>query len=159
MRVGVTGHQERPGIDWSWVRMAVRSELLDQQNVTYALSSLASGSDQLFAKVALELAIPVMAVIPIEDYEKYFNEEELIKYRRIITECEVLQLRYDGDSNQAFLQAGRLIVNQCDLLFAVWDGEEAEGKGGTGDIVQYAQSVHRPLIHINVTSKQIIHST
>ena len=50
---------------------------------------------------------------------------------------------------EGFLEAGKYVVDACDLLFAVWDGETAEGRGGTGDVVAYAQRKRRPIIHMN----------
>lgn len=52
MQIGVTGHQSRPGIDWLWVRHSVQGEIERIGKVSKAISSLASGSDQIFANVA-----------------------------------------------------------------------------------------------------------
>lgn len=57
MRIGITGHQEREGIRWPWVEQTVRAEMLKLQNVERALSSLAAGSDQIFAEAAMSLGI------------------------------------------------------------------------------------------------------
>ena len=34
-------------------------------------------------------------------------------------------------------------------LQTAWDGANAEGLGGTCDVVGYAQHKHRPVVHIN----------
>jgi hypothetical protein len=149
MQVGITGHQEREGIQWSWVDAAVRVELRKLTNVQKAFSSLAAGSDQVFAEAAIGLRIPVVAVMPLEGYERFFDGAALTNYQRLLGECQVIQLRWNGDPEQAFFEAGKFIVDQCDLLFAVWDGASAEGLGGTGDVVSYARQKHRPVMHIN----------
>jgi hypothetical protein len=149
MRVGITGHQEREGIQWPWVRHTVRVELNKLKDVRGTFSSLAMGSDQLFAEVAIDLGLPVTAVLPLEGYERFFREGGLLNYRRLLGQCERMQLRWKGDPKRAFFEAGKYIVNQCDYLFAVWDGAPADGLGGTGDVVDYAQRKHRPTIHIN----------
>lgn len=51
-------------MDWAWVRRCLR-EALVAYHATEAWSSLAQGADQLFAEVALDLKIPVRAVVPL----------------------------------------------------------------------------------------------
>ncbi len=59
------------------------------------------------------------------------------------------------ERNEAFLDAGILTVDRCDVLVVYWNGEEAAGTGGTGDVVAYARLIHRPLIIIDeVTGEQ-----
>lgn len=53
----------------------------------------------------------------------------------------------------AYFSAGKLVVDQCDVLIAVWDREPARGIGGTGDIVAYASS-RVPTILIYPTDQQ-----
>ena len=153
MKVGITGHQKRKGIDWSWVRKIICAELSRAGDVTQALSSLAVGSDQEFARTAISLGIPVTAVIPLEGYERFFKGSDLDVYRQLLDQCATIQLDWQGDSEHAFFEAGKFIVDQCEVLFAVWDGEKAEGFGGTGDIVDYARQQGRPITHIEPISK------
>lgn len=149
MRVGITGHQARNGIDWSWVRDTIRLELARVDNIEQCLTSLAVGSDQVFAEVAFELRIPVLAVIPLSGYERYFKGNDLAKYRILLSQCEVMHLHSAGDDEQAFLEAGKKIVEKSDMMFAVWDGKRATGRGGTADIVIIAQKQSKPVLHIN----------
>lgn len=148
MKIGITGHQKRRGIEWSWVQKVLGEELELAGQVDLALSSLAIGSDQLFAEVALSHGIPVKAVIPLEDYASFFRGSDLQSYLRLLSQSEPLQLSGYNDPEQAFYEAGRFIVHQSDVMFAVWDGEKAEGRGGTGDVVAYARETGRPVIHI-----------
>ena len=41
------------------------------------------------------------------------------------------------------------MATQCDLLVAVWDGKAAHGVGGTGELVEHAQFVGLPILHID----------
>ncbi len=149
MKVGITGHQKRKGIQWPWVKRTICTQLRRAGDVTRALSSLAAGSDQIFAKAAISLNIPVTAVIPLEGYERFFKGSVLTEYQALLKQCEVMQLAWEGESERAFFEAGKFIADQCDILFAVWDGEKAEGLGGTGDIVDYARQKRRPVFHID----------
>jgi hypothetical protein len=155
MRVGVTGHQERQLIDWHWVEAAIRKNLAELRPIESCLSSLAAGSDQIFAEVALSLGIPVSAVIPVKNYDRFFRGPSYAKYRDLLKECAVVQLNPSGSDQHAFLEAGRKIVEMTDLMFAVWDGKPAEGEGGTGDIVSFARHQKRRILHINPSSKII----
>lgn len=156
MHAGVTGHQHRDGIDWKGVSRLIRSELSKLTNIEGAWSCLASGSDQVFTEVALELKIPCMAVIPIANYEDFFEESDLLKYRRLMSQSTVIHFPWKGESNRAFYEAGKFIVDRSDLIFAIWDGEKSEGLGGTADIVTYANSKYKRMIFINPFSLQIL---
>jgi len=149
MKIGITGHQDRRDLRWAWVAKAIRTELAPLKVGTQALSVLAAGADQVFAEVALDLGIPLTAIVPFDGYERFFEEPALVNYRRLLDQSEVVQLHWEGDPEEGFLEAGKYIVDACDLLFAVWDGETAEGRGGTGDVVAYAQRKRRPIIHMN----------
>jgi hypothetical protein len=149
VKVGITGHQKRKGIKWSWVSAALRIELAKVQGIQGAFSSLAEGSDQIFARVALQLGIPVNVVIPVANYERYFNDKTLAEYRRLLKLCSRIQLHSSTDPEKAFFEAGKFIVDRSNILFAVWDGQEAEGLGGTADIVTYAHSINRSIVHLD----------
>jgi hypothetical protein len=55
----------------------------------------------------------------------------------------------------AFFAAGRYIVEQCDLLIAVWDGQPSKGLGGTGDVVAYARGVNRQVVVLDPISQKL----
>jgi hypothetical protein len=155
MKVGITGHQEREGIEWAWVRRTIRIELGRVRNVSKALSSLAAGSDQVFAEVALDLGIPLLAVLPLDGYERFLKGAALGNYRRLLAQSERVQLLWKGEAERAFFEAGKYIVDESDVLFAVWDGAVAEGVGGTGDVVGYAQHRNRRVVHINPVIRHV----
>src|ERR1017187_2370706 len=104
--VGVTGHQKRKGLDWNWVSATMRAELGALGNVSRALSSLAAGADQRFATAALELNIPVTAVLPMSGYERFLRGKDLARYHVLLAQCEQLVLDGTGRPNEAFLAAG-----------------------------------------------------
>ena len=147
--VGVTGHQSREGIDWKWVRRIIKSELAKRLPIQRCVSSLAAGSDQVFASVAFALHLPVLAIIPMPQYEDYFKGYSLLAYRRLRARSEVDVLPYQSDAEQSFLRAGQRVVQVSTCMFAIWDGEPAGGKGGTADIVTFALESSRSVLHIN----------
>ncbi len=119
-------------------------------DVHQAYSSLAVGADQVFAAAALNMNIPVLAVLPLYAYEQLFTGQELTRYHDLLARCEHIVLdRAGGNPEQAFLEAGRYIVDHSDVLIAVWDGGPSEGLGGTADIVDYAKCKNRHVFHID----------
>jgi len=153
--IGVSGHQDRPGIDWDWVAAALRSEIAKAGRIVKAFSSLAVGSDQVFADVAIGLDIPVVAVLPLEGYERYFDGKQLANYRRLLNRSQRVQLKRNGNPQRAFFEAGKYVVERSDILFAIWDGQPADGLGGTADIVDYAEKSACNIIQINPVKNQI----
>ena len=148
-RIGISGHQARPGIDWVWTGDKITKVLQQHAPVSQAFSCLAVGSDQVFALQALSLGIPVTAVIPLPSYASYFKDEDLAAYKALLARCEVVALPCNGDAQQAFLNAGIYVANNSEILIAVWDGRPAEGRGGTADIVDYCISQGLKVIYIN----------
>lgn len=129
MQVGITGHQKRNGADWSWVETTLRDELQKLPDVTRALSSLAVGSDRIFARVAMSLGIPVLAVIPMEGYERFFTGDSRAEYGQLFGRCQVKNLMWTGENEAGFFAAGKFVADNSDSLFAVWDGEKSKGLG------------------------------
>jgi hypothetical protein len=156
--VGITGHQRlEPPEAWQWVTAAVRAELAQMPPPLVGVTSLAIGADQVFAVLVLELGGAIHAVIPFADIERSFSPEDLPVYRDLIKHAEVEILRTPGSDEDAYLAAGRRVVDQTDTIIAVWNGEPAKGKGGTADIVAYARERGVPLIHVNPDTRTITH--
>ncbi|PUA19358.1 hypothetical protein [Glaciimonas sp. PCH181] len=149
IRIAVSGHQARPGIDWKWTAFEIEAVLRHYQPIRQAFTSLAVGSDQVFAREALALDIPVSAVIPMIGYERFFTGSDLESYEALLEHCNVIRLDGSGDDDKSFLDAGRYVVDSSDLLVAIWDGQRANGLGGTANIVAYCIELGRTVVHIN----------
>ena len=54
--------------------------------------------------------------------------------------------------SEAYGAAGRVVLNQSDLLIAVWDGHEAAGNGGTVGTLQQALQYNLPVLWIDALS-------
>lgn len=156
MRVAVSGHQQRFGIDWEWAEQAIQQVLNSKVPIERVFTSLAAGSDQLFARVALEMGIPVTAVIPLLGYERFFDDTTLPIFEALLRRCDnVIQLTGSEDDQRSFLFAGHCVADSADLLVAIWDGKLAAGLGGTADIVSYCQKNGKPVVHINPIERTI----
>jgi len=123
--------------------------------VSRMISSLAEGSDRLVAKRALESGFELQCPLPFhcEEYEKDFiTRESLQEFRNLLEQSSaVLELdenREPSRQGESYLSSGRVVLHQSDLIIAVWSGEEAKGKGGTGNIVEEAHSMGIPVLWI-----------
>src|ERR1044072_4180872 len=119
------------------------------------LSSLAEGADQWVVDEALELEYSLQAILPFarEEYAKDFvNPVALEDYRRLLIRADAV-LELDGTrgarrASEAYQAASRTLIQQCDLLIALWDGNEQAGPGGTGQTVREALLHGVPVIWI-----------
>ena len=154
-RIGITGHQRLDDeSQWPGVRSELKRILEDEDTPLVGLTSLAIGADQLFAEVVLELGGSIEAVIPFEGYESKFESGLPVqKYRGLLARAaKVTTLPPRQTEEESYFDAGKLVVEAADKLVAIWDGKEAEGLGGTADVVSYAKRIGRPVILISVRS-------
>jgi hypothetical protein len=150
MTAGISGHQElEDPATVAWIRAAL-GEAVTSMPPQLGLTSLAAGSDQLFASVLVERHVPFDAIIPCHQYETTFDDITLRRFRELLAKArQQITLDFPSPSEQAFWTAGRQIVDGSDLLIAIWDGQEARGLGGTGDVVSYALDKGHSVLHID----------
>lgn len=158
MVLGVTGHQRLDDEDaWGWVAEEISAALSRLPPPLIGLSSLAVGADQLFAALVLAHGGELRAVLPFAAYAETFSPgKDLDGYRALLgraTSVEELQAR--SGRQESYLAAGQRVVDSSDMVIAVWDGEEAAGLGGTGDIVRYALGKHKELLHVNPVRREV----
>lgn len=163
--VGVTGHRWRDlGTE---ARERVERELADVLRAVAAgmrgagiehgrlISSLAIGADTRAAQAALALGFELDVVLPVwrEVYQSDFAEID--GARATFDACigrarSVFELPGAAQAGGAdYERAGRVMLGQCDLLIAIWDGQPARGRGGTEQIVREAVSCHIPVVHLD----------
>ena len=135
----------------------LRIELRRLSRPLVGITSLAIGADQLFARLVLEEGGTIHAVLPFEDIERSFSTDDIPAYRDLIAEATVEVLNIPGSDEDAYLAAGYRIVDLSDIMFAVWNGKPAKGKGGTADIVAYSKDRRTPLIHIDTIAFVVRH--
>lgn len=130
----------------------------DQPLVT-VVSPLAIGADQLVADVAVSRRLRLIAPLPFPeaDYRLDFPEakekepfDRLLQYARRDGKVVELDGAYEPKTtrNDGYMAVGEFVVRNCDLLIAIWNGDEAAGHGGTGDVVPYARNCGVPVVHI-----------
>jgi len=141
MKVGITGHQNIPRHAAGLVRTMLQQFLVEQPDPLTCVTSLAGGADQMCAALVLKRGGSLHAVVPCAGYEKSFGTARAAqRFRTLLAQSSAVEtLPFPEPSEEAFLAAGRRVVDLSDLLIAVWDGRPSRGMGGTADIVAYAR--------------------
>ncbi|WP_217651112.1 hypothetical protein [Geodermatophilus nigrescens] len=111
------------------------------------LTSLAEGADQIFGFAVLAAGGFLHAIIPSESYERSFvsppSRDAYTALRALAGATTILP--FSTPNEDAYLAAGHDVADRCEILIAVWDGKQAAGKGGTGDVVAYARARGRDI--------------
>ena len=134
-----------PGGTAQLVDKAIRAALSESAKVT-GLSCLAEGADQIFARAVLDLGGDIEAVIPAEQYRDGLPAQAHAEYDRLLARAIALhRLAFTNSTPEAHMAASRLMIDEADELYAVWDGKPARAYGGTADAVAYARERGIPI--------------
>jgi hypothetical protein len=123
------------------------------------LSSLAEGADRLVARSVLRRpGARLIAVLPlsrsdyIEDFESAESREEFLGFLAEAT--EVIELPPAANRNAAYEAAGEYSLDHSDVLVTVWDGQGAQGQGGTGATVARARELGLPIAWVHAGNRK-----
>ena len=164
VRVGATGHRtfDDPAEVADRVRIALARLLRlagdEADGVAVRLevvSPLAEGADRLVAREVLALpgATLVAALpFPTEDYATDFAApESRAEFDAFLNGARSVDVMPPVAGREAgYEQVGRWVVDRCDALLALWDGEPSRGQGGTADIIAYAADRGVPVSWVRV---------
>lgn len=124
------------------------------------ISSLAEGADRLVPYRAFarweDARLIVSLPLEIEDYMQDFSSlSSSASFINLIELAEeILQpAETTVDRDMAYQAAGKRVLELSDVLFAVWDGMEAQGKGGTAEIVACARELEMPILWIHAGNR------
>lgn len=180
LRVGITGHR---AINDSLELTDRINEVIDEilkplsesvrDSVTLiAVSCLAEGADRVIAKQLLKRERSrLQAILPLskDEYGKDFEcEDSRTEFHTLLAidpNPLILGAGYVQDSRLAvsaerprsfyYWKAGQFMVQQSDVLVAIWDGKTANGQGGTADVVDYARLQNVPVYVIDPNSNDL----
>jgi hypothetical protein len=177
LTIGVTGHRlhRLEGIDLVALRATVDATLSDiavameaereKHSALFShdsanprlVSALADGADSIVSQSALAAGWRVDACLPFarDTYGKDFAVgEPHAEFVSLLSQMSAV-FELDGDHsaqetrNAAYETVGRLVLEQSDVLLAVWDGDPGRGRGGTSRVVAEAVARHIPVIHVH----------
>lgn len=138
--------------------------------ITYSvLSALAEGADRVVLRAILDhpeyprSRLDVVLPMTVEDYlEDFKTEKSKQEFRCLLSRCRqpvmlrdrrIVDDRHDLNDQvelrrECYERAGQYVVDHCDALIAVWDGQPARGRGGTAEIVAYTCKQRLPVIRV-----------
>ena len=161
-KIGVTGHQFLDNSKSLIQSVDQALEIISGQfEPPYTMiSPLAEGSDRLIVYRAfahwegahLVVVLPMDVDDYLADFKTLSSRADFINLMQVAD--EILSIPKATSREAAYEAAGARVVEMCDVLIALWDGQKARGKGGAGDMVAYARKKCLPLVWIH-TANQI----
>ena len=118
------------------------------------VSALAEGADRLAASAAIEAGLELDVVLPFAaaEYRKDFADQASgDEFDALLGQAgRVLVLDGKGDErNRAYEAAGVTLLDNSDLLIAVWDGGPGRGRGGTREVIEEATRRTIPVVVVD----------
>jgi hypothetical protein len=185
VRIGVTGHRDITLTNElkSVLRVVLtksiqsiinpKSKRLSTPLIYKIITPLADGADRIVAVEAMEVLNAGMEVVlPMmkQEYEKTFCSPELIvEFEKLMAKAanvttlikKPLLEQYPGQDiresrRTAYRRVGNAVINNCDILIALWDGIANGKKGGTAEVVAMALEQKKPVIVISKTAPHTI---
>jgi hypothetical protein len=139
-RIAISGHRGLGASTARLVDQAIRAELARHAPDVSGISCLADGSDQIFASAVTDLGGSLEAVIPATEYQEGLPADYQPVYDNLVARAAAVhRLPFTKSTPESHMAASKLMVDEADELYAVWDGQPARSYGGTADVVAYAR--------------------
>lgn len=158
MKVGITGHRnQRLGLPedetdekWTPIQLWIIDELskfiktcADNNELLDLYTGMASGSDIAFAIAGVSMhyinSIKLHCILPCKDYNSSHKYYKFLKLKA--TEwVELSDKFYKGCDNVR----DQYIVDKCDVLLAIWDGNKS---GGVWSTICKAQKAGKRIVY------------
>lgn len=145
-RIAISGHRGLNVRTTDLIDRAIRERLSRYPAGVTGLSILADGADQIFARAVIDLGGALEAFIPAEEYRSGLPAEAHAEYDNLLKRAVAVHvLPFVESTSESHMAASKLMVDEADELYAVWDGESARAYGGTADVVAYARDHDTPV--------------
>ena len=151
MTIAVTGHRDIVIDETLLLQLDdfFRKMSKKHEHITL-LSALADGADQCVAEsvlkyenIDLKVPLPLTQKLYLETIDNKENFYTLAKSAKETFEvpkaCE-----------NPYENLGHYLVDNSNVLLALWDGDYNGKLGGTGEVVTYANELNKSIIHIDV---------
>ncbi len=167
LNIGVTGHRlnriSQRQLDRLTPKVRPLLEQMAQTAHTPAISlvsGLAEGADRHLAELALAAGYGLHALLPFAraTYEEDFADEASRQhFAHLMDQAEHITALTGRRANaaQAYRRAGHAMLDQSDVLLALWDGRPARGPGGTAEVVNEACCRRIPVIHVSMEPRAV----
>jgi len=154
MIISATGHRPKklkaynqeayPGL-FPYERLIdLSTQIIKSREATHVISGMSLGFDMAMAQAAIELEVPFIAAIPFEGQESKWPKESQEYYHKLLEQASEIEfVSNPGYEAWKMQKRNEFMVNNSDVVVALWDGSES----GTGNCVDYANSVEKPVIN------------
>jgi len=167
LSIGVTGHRAArlDSVDGAALDAAIAATLyrIEQAAAVAApvvelrlISALADGADCRVARAAHQRGWTLSSVLPFARtrYAADFAcPQSLATFEHLLAASDrVFEIAGEEAPDRApagYERAGRIVLAQVDILIAVWDGQPAQGRGGTAQIVAEAVARDIPVLQLD----------
>ncbi len=162
IRIGVTGHRILTDIEKIDAAVEVALRRIEDRFPGEALtviSALAEGADRIVARHVLARS-GARLVVPLplrkSDYMADFtSKESRAEFLNLLERtADVVEMPRAPSREQAYEAAGNYVLDNSDVLITIWDGREAQGPGGTADIVQRARKRRLPIAWVHAGNRK-----
>lgn len=118
---------------------------LKYDKIDTVISGMAQGWDNAIAWAALILNIPLHSAVPFEGMDAKWPKESRDDFQEILNKANKITIVCDGGyANYKFYERDKFMVDNCDNLVALYNGNET---GGTAITVKYAKKVNKHIIN------------
>jgi uncharacterized phage-like protein YoqJ len=157
MILGVTGHRP-PRVGGYRVPNPVMTGIGDAIRADFArlapervLTGMALGVDQWVAWVCLEMNIPFTAVLPCEGFSTRWPSHAQDEFQHLLSlASDQILVSREVYTPGCLMQRNKWLVNNCETLYAVWNGVP---DGGTYSTIRYAQRQGRIVEHARISAE------
>jgi len=156
IRIGIIGHRFLQLPQQDFVAEQCRRILMQLQEQeprgVVACSAIAEGADSIFAQAALKLQLPLEIVLPFIEYELDFAAGKARQNYLLLKAAatKTTWLPFASRSEDAYAAGMHWMLENSDIVIAVWNGEANKGRGGTSDGVKNIISRGLDWIHIDI---------
>ena len=156
--VGVTSHRDLAPAQLPALRRQLRDAFAGLRErfpelQPIVLSPLAEGGDRLVAEAGLDLGARLVVPLPLPPRmyaQDFATAQSRAQFERLLEQAQVVALPLPEGvggiealhvpgalRDRQYLLAGLYVASHCHVLFALWDGSDEGGVGGTAQIVRY----------------------
>jgi uncharacterized phage-like protein YoqJ len=145
--LGFTGHRPERIIDYNETRLlSLCNAIIDKYQPDLIITGMALGWDSCIAQSAIEKEIEFDAAIPFLGQELKWLGSDRKKYHRILKSARNIQIISEGGFTPTKMQKrNQYIVDNCDILIALWDGKEY---GGTWNCIRYGKEKGKKIVNV-----------
>jgi hypothetical protein len=160
--IGVSGHRvlaEQEKLEAGLDAVAARIAAAFPGEPWTVVSALAEGADRLVAcRLLARPGTRLVVVLPLaaDDYETDFTTAaSRQEFRSLLARADdVIEIAPQTSRDAAYEAAGREVLDRADVLVTIWDGQRAQGQGGTAAIIAQGRERGLPLARVHAGNRR-----